>query len=346
VTHREPDWQEDVMTLVTAFYRGVGARNELFELTQSGDYRIEGGGGDDVIRALAGGSHTLFGDAGSDLVESDVGNDTLFGDTTATGAGGNDMIVAYDGADLAFGGGGNDQIDGGLGADGIDGGDGNDTIWGGQGADAIVGGSGDDLIFGNGNPAEFLRKEITYTHLGTTDAAQTATFARLILASADDLASDWINGEAGNDTIFGQGGSDTLLGGTGDDAIAGGADADFISGNEGADILFGESGGDLITGGFGGDIIRGGLGGDLIAFNVGDNGDLIQAFNEGGVRDGFDLRGYFDATGFAGNNPRAAGIMQVLQSGADTDVYLHGAFAFRIEGVVAAAIDDTYFLFQ
>jgi hypothetical protein len=27
-------------------------------------------------------------------------------------------------------------------------------------------------------------------------------------------------------------------------------------------------------------------------------------------------------------------------------VYLHGAFAFRIEGVVAAAVDDSYFLFQ
>jgi hypothetical protein len=64
------------------------------------------------------------------------------------------------------------------------------------------------------------------------------------------------------------------------------------------------------------------------------------------VRDGFDLRGYFDATGFAGIDPRGVGIMQVLQNGADTDVFLHGAFAFRIEGVAAAAIDDTYFLFQ
>jgi hypothetical protein len=73
---------------------------------------------------------------------------------------------------------------------------------------------------------------------------------------------------------------------------------------------------------------------------------LIQTFNEGGVRDGSDLRGYFEATGYIGTDPRAAGIMQVLQSGADTDVYLHGVFAFRIEGVVAAAINDTYFLFQ
>jgi len=79
---------------------------------------------------------------------------------------------------------------------------------------------------------------------------------------------------------------------------------------------------------------------------MGDNGDLIQNFNEGGVRDGLDLRGYFDAIGYAGTDPRGAGLMQVLQNGADTDVYLSGAFMFRIEGVVAAAIDDTYFLFQ
>lgn len=36
--------------------------------------------------------------------------------------------------------------------------------------------------------------------------------------------------------------------------------------------------------------------------------------------------------------------MTVLQNVAATNVYLHGAFAFH--GVVAAAIDDTYFLFQ
>jgi len=38
--------------------------------------------------------------------------------------------------------------------------------------------------------------------------------------------------------------------------------------------------------------------------------------------------------------------MQVLQNGADTDVYLQGTFMFRLENVVAAAITDTYFLFQ
>jgi len=144
----------------------------------------------------------------------------------------------------------------------------------------------------------------------------------------------------------GLGGDDTLLGGAGGDALAGGAGTDVMYGGSGVDVVFGEDGADLLCGGAGGDFIQGGLGGDLIVFNVGDDGDLIMNFNEGGVRDGLDLRGLFDATGYTGTDPRGAGLMQVLQNGADTDVYLYGTFAFRIEGVVAAAIDDTYFLFQ
>jgi phage major head subunit gpT-like protein len=68
--------------------------------------------------------------------------------------------------------------------------------------------------------------------------------------------------------------------------------------------------------------------------------------NEGGAQDGFDLRPLFNSLGYTGLNPRAEGILAVLQNGADTDVYINGQFFFRIEGVVAAAIDDSYFLFQ
>jgi Ca2+-binding RTX toxin-like protein len=109
---------------------------------------------------------------------------------------------------------------------------------------------------------------------------------------------------------------------------------------------FGEAGSDLIVGGVGGDILKGGLDADLFQFGLGDQGDLIMNFNEGGVRDGFDLRPLFDAVGYAGTDPRADGIMQVLQNGADTDVFIYGVFFFRVQGVVAAAIDDSYFLFQ
>jgi RTX calcium-binding nonapeptide repeat (4 copies) len=230
---------------------------------------------------------------------------------------------------------GNDFFDGrnGLQFGTVDGGSGDDTLFGGAGADDLFGGADNDQLLGGagpdrldgGNDFDFVRYDL--------GGAVTVSLANAA-ANTGDAAGDtffFIEGVIGsnfNDTIVGDGSANTLLG------------------LGGADVLFGEAGGDLITGGVGGDVIRGGLGGDLFQFNLGDNGDLIQAFNEAGVRDGFDLRGYFDATGFTGTDPRGAGVMQVLQNGADTDVHLHGAFAFRIEGVVAAAIDDSYFLFQ
>jgi hypothetical protein len=54
----------------------------------------------------------------------------------------------------------------------------------------------------------------------------------------------------------------------------------------------------------------------------------------------------FDATGYTGTNPRGDGIMQVLPNGGDTDVYIYGVFFFRVTSVAAAALDDSYFLFQ
>lgn len=162
---------------------------------------------------------------------------------------------------------------------------------------------------------------------------------------------------AGNDLFDGRNGTQVggVDGGSGSDTIYGGAGADSLFGNLGVDLLFGGGGGDtinggsegdLIVGGGGGDVLRGGTGGDLFVYALGDQGDLITGFNEGGVRDGFDLRTVFDQTGFTGTDPRGAGILGVHQSGADTDIYLYGSFFFRIQGVVAAAIDDSYFIFQ
>jgi Ca2+-binding RTX toxin-like protein len=212
----------------------------------------------------------------------------------------------------------------------------------------IIGGNGVDMIVNNGVIA-CLAPAITFPKavmLNTGDDVYDGRGGQAIGIIDGGLGNDTILGGAMADAIDGGADHDQLSGFGGDDVILGGAGVDTVSGGAGADRLFGQADGDLIIGGAGGDIIQGGLGGDLYMFNAGDNGDLIQNFNEGGVRDGFDLRGYFDATGFTGTNPRAAGIMQVLQSGTDTDVYLHGAFAFRIQGVTAAAIDDTYFLFQ
>ncbi|MGQ3285576.1 calcium-binding protein [Bosea sp. (in: a-proteobacteria)] len=141
-------------------------------------------------------------------------------------------------------------------------------------------------------------------------------------------------------------GSDTIYGGVGADSLDGGGGVDLLFGGGGGDTINGGSDGDLIVGGAGGDVMSGGNGGDLFVFALGDQGDLITDLNAGGVRDGFDLRTVFDQTGFAGTDPRGAGILGVLQNGADTDVYVFGTFYFRIQGVVAAAIDDSYFIFQ
>jgi Ca2+-binding RTX toxin-like protein len=241
----------------------------------------------------------------------------LLGDANANtiyAGAGNDQMAGNDGNDTLSGNAGNDVIAGGNGNDGLLGGEGFDFIAGGAGDDAIMGQNGNDMLWGDDN--------------------------------SGGVGNDGIDGGDGNDTIIGQGGNDTIVGGTGNDAIAGGDGVDMLYGHAGADIIFGGNGADLITGGAGADVLRGEGGGDLFVFNFGDNGDLIQGFNQGGVRDGLDLRGYFNATGYTGTNPLADGIMNVVQSGVDADVYLNGAFAFRIEGVTAAAIDNSYVISQ
>jgi Ca2+-binding RTX toxin-like protein len=249
-----------------------------------------------------------YGTAAGDVLMGDANANTVY-----AGAG-NDQIAGNDGNDTLSGDAGNDVIAAGDGQDAILGGDGNDMVAGGAGNDAIMGQNGNDTLWGDDNSTA--------------------------------AGNDAIDGGDGNDTIFAGSGNDTIVGGTGNDAIAGGDGVDMLYGNAGADIIFGGDGADLIVGGQGADVLRGEGGGDLFVFNFGDNGDLIQGFNAGGVRDGLDLRGYFNATGYTGTNPLADGIMNVVQSGVDADVYLNGAFAFRIEGVTAAAIDNSYVISQ
>ncbi|MFZ4805921.1 MAG: beta strand repeat-containing protein [Hyphomicrobiaceae bacterium] len=112
------------------------------------------------------GNDTLYGTLGSDrVVYSDVGNATTGAgivltlgvagaQTTVTGAGGNDVISAFEEVEGSKG---NDTITGnelanwlagGTGNDSLTGGAGNDTLLGGEGLNTLGGGDGDDLIDG------------------------------------------------------------------------------------------------------------------------------------------------------------------------------------------------------
>lgn len=106
-------------------------------LTQAA--RIDGGSGDDLIRAGSGPTTILGGQ----------GNDRLFGGRAG------DSIAGGEGKDKIRGGGGADSIEGGAGSDSLWGGEGNDSILGAAGRDQIFGAMGADDLFG-GPEADLL----------------------------------------------------------------------------------------------------------------------------------------------------------------------------------------------
>ncbi len=164
---------------------------------------------------------------------------------------------------------------------------------------------------------------------------------------------------AGHDFFDGRNGVQVGIidGGTGNDTIYGGAEADNLSGSNGVDMLFGGGGadtlnggadGDLVDGGTGGDVLRGGTGADLFVFRAGDNGDDIMDWNNGGARDGIDLRAVFDTGGYTGFTAIQDGVLAIYQNGAASDIYAYGQFMVRVENTVAAALiqDQSWLLVQ
>ena len=146
--------------------------------------RVDGGGGDDVIR----------GGRGDDILLGGAGNDTI------TGRDGNDTIHGHAGNDRIYGQSGDDQLNGNTGDDIIYGREGNDTINGGMGADRLWGGTGNDYVGGNeGND------EIRGDHGDDT------------LRGGD--GDDYLHGGSDNDRLFGDAGADELWGSSGVDAF-------------------------------------------------------------------------------------------------------------------------------
>lgn len=116
----------------------------------SGDDRLVGTSGRDVIVAL-GGNDTVLGRGGNDVICAGAGNDTVLGGSGADvifAKSGNDTARGEAGRDRVRGGRGNDTLSGGLGADVLDGGRGNDSLTGGAGVDRGHGGSGSNVLAG------------------------------------------------------------------------------------------------------------------------------------------------------------------------------------------------------
>ncbi|GGE02498.1 Ca2+-binding protein, RTX toxin-related [Gemmobacter megaterium] len=107
----------------------------------------------------------------------------------ASGRGGNDHMVAANGASMLFGDDGNDMLRGGRAADTLLGGAGADTLRGNNGNDILAGNGADDVLFGG-------------------------------------KGGDRLFGGGGNDRLDGGGGADTLYGGSGNDTLTGGGGAD------------------------------------------------------------------------------------------------------------------------
>ncbi len=240
-------------------------------------------GGNDTIFGQEG-RDTVFGGTADDLIEGGLRHDILLGDhgkfdrrfpanqpvesidIKEDDGGGNDTIFGQEGDDFIYGQQGDDSLFGGAGEDDMLGGhnvrfgaDGNDYMDGGADADVMLGDSGqilrtiitpqlpDDL-----NTPEWLRYPDPFPDV----------IREIIRFDDDDFLFYGDATPYGNDTMFGQDGRDIMRGQRGDDFMDGGADDDEMAGDLGNDTM---------------------AGGDEPDILIGDNGEIIRAFNADGT---------------------------------------------------------------
>ena len=244
----------------------------------TGDDWIRAGSGDDIVHGGADGDD-IVGLAGEDVLFGDEGDDAIWGDgidvagyleSVPGGQHGDDVLVGGHGNDTLVGQGGDDELYGSEdddlirgddsdlqstplanhGDDYLDGGDGDDTVIGGGRDDVLFGGLGDDAMHGDDAPDQ-------------VDGAY--------------HGDDYLDGEEGADQLAGGGGRDTLFGGIGNDSLWGddpGLDAqyqleDYLDGEEGDDYLEGGGAADQLIGGAGADTLLGGDGDDELYGDAG-----------------------------------------------------------------------------
>jgi Ca2+-binding RTX toxin-like protein len=273
----------------------------------AGDDVMSGGGGDDFLRAdtvagqegptaslctadpgSAGGSNTLEGGPGSDLLVGDDGRDVLRGGPGADvefGRPGDDTMDGGEGEDLLVGLDGQDTLDGGPDTDVLSGGDGSDRLQGGGGADDLAlpvllvvdhggpveasleygddlmdGGDGDDRLFaGPGDRTVSYGLDTDQRAGGRAEANGADTLVggagvdQVSYVNREISVSISLNGQP-DDGAPGEGDNvasdvERLTGGTKDDAVSGGPGNDTMEGGPGSDRLSGLDGADTLDGG-------------------------------------------------------------------------------------------------
>ena len=265
-----------------------GTIMEWAEIERSGLLQVEGGEGNDELRA----SHldtTIHGGAGNDTLEGGVGNDTLYG------------------------GDGNDTLKGGYGNDLLDGGAGNDTLIGGDGDDVYVFGKGygNDYIDAEDRNAgkrdtiklvgltlddvEFLTARyyttVSYANgwrwfnnftirIKETGETLTVKFAILetnIFNSYSIQAIEFGDGTVMEWAEIERSGLIQVVGGEGNDELRASHLDTTILGGAGDDKLDGGNGNDILDGGAGNDTLDGGYGNDTYVFGRGYGHDTIKS---------------------------------------------------------------------
>lgn len=237
-----------------AFY-GLGGNDSISAkyIADVAGIIIDGGDGDDVIRADDTGSYNyyhdhapaptedviahgayLFGGSGNDNLQGSVREDFIDGGV------GHDSVYAYFGDDVVLTGDGSDFISGHEGEDVLFGDAGEDELFGGQGDDVIFGGDGEDRMYGDGQEeaGRWVGATGTYTVVGAYYPGP----------NSYAMFRDVSEAESGADTIKGGAGIDRLYGGAGDDALFGGTEGDFLFGEVGDDALYGDEGNDVLWG--------------------------------------------------------------------------------------------------
>lgn len=227
-------------TLLNVRHATGGDGNDLLISSGAQYTRLNGGAGDDTLRA-EGGDTLPFG-FGYDTLEGGAGNDTAefldtFDATIDLGIvgqqyfghrfvtlidiesvetdGGNDSLTGNDGANHLSGGADDDTLEGGAGNDTLEGGADNDILEGGLGDDTLDGGTGIDT-------ALFLGNTDTSVNLGLSVAQNTGhgldTFVNIenIVTGG---GNDALTGDAGNNVFDGGLGNDTFDGGAGSDTV-------------------------------------------------------------------------------------------------------------------------------